>query len=84
MGRNYFKKVKKVVVDGREIGSIRTVVDVRDKEKRDGIPYNKHRKSPHNYGRKGERKTVTREGMAVYKQANRDKSPKVTYSVPAV
>ena len=31
-----------------------------------------------------ERKTDTREGVAVYKQANRDKSPKVTYSVPAV
>ena len=31
-----------------------------------------------------ERKTATREGVAVYKQANRDKSPKVTYSVPAV
>jgi len=46
MGRNYFKKVKKVVVDGREIGSIRTVVDVMDKEKRNGIPHNGQRKSP--------------------------------------
>jgi len=41
-------------------------------------------KSPHKSGRKGERKTATREGVAVYKQVNRDKSPKVTYSVPAV
>ena len=46
------KKVKKVVVDGREIGSIRTVVDVRDKEKPAWNCGKETKKSPLECGRK--------------------------------